>query len=63
MSYTPFIAGFLQPGEKVSGRPVDLVVDREGGLLVSDDYAGLIYRVVYRGAEQAGQTNQGGEKN
>lgn len=29
--------------------PVDLLVMPDGALLVSDDYAGKIYRIVYRG--------------
>jgi glucose/arabinose dehydrogenase len=34
-------------GDRVIGRPVDLVVGRDGSLLVSDDHAGRIYRVTY----------------
>jgi glucose/arabinose dehydrogenase len=29
------------------GRPVDVLVMRDGSLLVSDDYNGIIYRVSY----------------
>ena len=43
-----FAAGWLQ-GESVWGRPVDLEVMRDGSLLVSDDHAGAIYRISYRG--------------
>ena len=42
----PFLTGFLRE-EKVSGRPVDLVVMPDGALLVSDDQLGVIYRVGY----------------
>ena len=43
-----FAEGWLQ-GESVWGRPVDLEVMPDGSLLVSDDYAGAIYRIAYRG--------------
>jgi len=39
-----FITGFIN-GSSVSGRPVDLIVDGDGRLFVSDDKAGLIYVV------------------
>jgi glucose/arabinose dehydrogenase len=46
VSYEPFAQGWLQ-GESVWGRPVDLEVLPDGSLLVSDDYAGAIYRIRY----------------
>jgi glucose/arabinose dehydrogenase len=48
-SWTPFLTGFLQ-NNSYSGRPVDVEVMKDGSLLVSDDYAGAVYRVVYDGA-------------
>lgn len=39
-----FIDGWLQ-GESAWGRPVDIITDRDGSLLISDDKAGAIYRV------------------
>ena len=48
VSYEPFASGWLQ-GEKVWGRPADILVMPDGSLLVSDDYAGAIYRISYRG--------------
>jgi glucose/arabinose dehydrogenase len=42
-----FAGGWLQ-GESAWGRPVDVEVMRDGSLLVSDDYAGAIYRIAYR---------------
>lgn len=45
-SYQPFITGWLQ-GQKSWGRPVDLLVMTDGSLLISDDYAGNLYRVSY----------------
>jgi len=50
VSATPFLTGFLQPGEQVLGRPVDVQVMPDGALLVSDDDAGAIYRVSYQSA-------------
>ena len=48
VAYEPFAQGWLQD-EQYSGRPVDLIVDDDGSLLVSDDYAGKIYRIRYVG--------------
>lgn len=46
----PFLDGFLTD-EKADppmwGRPVDVLVMRDGALLVSDDYNGIVYRVSY----------------
>ena len=58
VSYTRFAAGWLR-GTKpaaagggamvgdVWGRPADVLVMRDGSLLVSDDKAGVIYRISY----------------
>lgn len=48
VSYETFAEGWLHDG-KVWGRPVDVLVMPDGSLLVSDDYAGAIYRIAYRG--------------
>jgi glucose/arabinose dehydrogenase len=48
VSYTPFAEGWLQ-GEQAWGRPADVLVGRDGSLLVADDTAGAIYRITYRG--------------
>lgn len=48
VSATPFISGWLQ-GQKTLGRPVATLVMPDGSLLISDDYAGKIYRVSYQG--------------
>ena len=42
-----FAEGWLQ-GQSVWGRPVDVLVMPDGALLVSDDYAGAIYRISYQ---------------
>jgi glucose/arabinose dehydrogenase len=46
--YEPFAEGWLQ-GERAWGRPADVLVAPDGSLLVSDDHAGAIYRIRYRG--------------
>ena len=43
-----FIEGWLGRRGAVFGRPVDLEELPDGSLLVSDDVAGLVYRVTYR---------------
>ena len=43
-----FAEGWLQ-GESSWGRPVDVEVMPDGALLVSDDKAGMIYRIFYSG--------------
>jgi len=42
----PFITGFLENNSYV-GRPVDVLVMKDGALLVSDDYNGAVYRISY----------------
>ncbi len=48
---TPFLTGFLTD-EKADppmwGRPVDVLLMRDGAMLVSDDYNGIIYRISYK---------------
>jgi glucose/arabinose dehydrogenase len=58
VSYTPFAEGWLR-GVRASrgsqtigdawGRPADVLVMPDGALLISDDEAGAIYRVSYKG--------------
>lgn len=43
-----FADGWLQ-GDSAWGRPVDVEVYKDGSLLVSDDKAGVIYRITYQG--------------
>ena len=45
----PFLTGFLPEGSSNIGRPVDLLVDLDGSLLVSDDAKGRIFRVRHVG--------------
>jgi glucose/arabinose dehydrogenase len=44
--YELFVTGFNRD-DNVYGRPVDLLILDDGSLLISDDYAGAIYRVTY----------------
>lgn len=46
VSYNVFADGWLQGGN-AWGRPVDVEVMHDGSLLVSDDKAGVIYRITY----------------
>jgi glucose/arabinose dehydrogenase len=46
--YAVFAEGWLQ-GSQAWGRPVDVETMRDGSLLVSDDKAGVIYRITYEG--------------
>lgn len=41
-----FITGWLTP-EGALGRPVDILIKDEGVIFISDDKAGVVYRVVY----------------
>jgi glucose/arabinose dehydrogenase len=46
----PFVTGFLQDERAdppMWGRPVDLLVMKDGSVLFSDDYNGIVYRVSY----------------
>ena len=47
---TPFLTGFLQDDKAdppMWGRPVDLLQMKDGSLLFSDDYNGILYRISY----------------
>jgi glucose/arabinose dehydrogenase len=42
----PFLTGFVDNNQYV-GRPADVMVMKDGSLLVSDDHAHAIYRITY----------------
>ncbi len=42
----PFLTGFVENNTYL-GRPVDVLVLKDGSLLVSDDHSGAVYRVTY----------------
>lgn len=49
--YEPFLTGFLLDAKAdppMWGRPNDVMVMKDGSMLVSDDQNGIIYRVTYR---------------
>lgn len=47
-AYEPFATGWLDEStRKAWGRPVDVLVLTDGSMLVSDDMAGVIYRIAY----------------
>lgn len=48
-----FISGWLlKDGKTSSGRPVDIVFDKNGIMYVSDDKAGVVYKVEYIGNDK-----------
>ena len=47
-SVTPFLTGFILDNNYI-GRPVDVQPMKDGSLLVSDDWNGAVYRIVYTG--------------
>jgi len=51
VSYEVFADGWLNPdGRTRWGRPVDINILPDGSMLVSDDFAGVIYRITYEGS-------------
>jgi len=48
-----FASGFLDPETGLyRGRPVDVAVMKDGSMLVSDDFAGALYRISYVGEDK-----------
>lgn len=49
-SYEPFAEGWLDKAkDEAWGRPVDVLQMPDGSMLVSDDYANVVYRIFYKG--------------
>ena len=46
-----FAEGWLDKQGKAAGRPVDILELADGSLLVSDDLAGVIYKISYTGVQ------------
>ena len=44
----PFLTGLIENNQYL-GRPVDVMVMKDGSMLVSDDHNGAIYRISYKG--------------
>lgn len=53
-----FITGWLTEDNKAFGRPVDITVQSGGVMYISDDKAGVIYKVIYNAAIQQGERNK-----
>jgi glucose/arabinose dehydrogenase len=53
-SVEPFLTGFVENNSYI-GRPVDMVVLKDGSMLVSDDYNGAIYRITHGKSKVAEQ--------
>ena len=51
--YEDFLVGFVTPEGNVWGRPVGVVVARDGSLMVTDDGSGTVWRVAYVVKKQA----------
>ncbi len=43
-----FASGWIEGKQGYKGRPADIFVDKDGSLLVADDWAGAIYRISYK---------------
>ncbi len=41
----PFLTGFLNAHDEAQGRPVGVIADKTGALLVADDVGGIVWRV------------------
>ena len=48
------VEGWLRPDNSYIGRPVDVAVLDDGSMLISDDYAGVIYRLRYEAQNESG---------
>lgn len=56
VGYEPFAHGWLNPDANDAwGRPADLLVMPDGSLLLSDDYAGVVYRITYNADSKKGE--------
>jgi glucose/arabinose dehydrogenase len=46
----PFAEGWLNENKEYDGRPMSITMLKDGSMLVSDDYAGAIYKISYVGS-------------
>jgi glucose/arabinose dehydrogenase len=44
---TAFASGWIEGDRGYLGRPADVILDKDGSILVADDWAGAIYRISY----------------
>jgi glucose/arabinose dehydrogenase len=45
--FTVFASGWLNEDQSRWGRPVDVLVIEDGSIIISDDYAGVLYKISY----------------
>ena len=43
-----FASGWLEGDKSYLGRPADILIGRDGSLMVADDWAGAIYQISYK---------------
>jgi glucose/arabinose dehydrogenase len=43
-----FATGWINGDQSYSGRPADILLDKDGAILVADDWAGAVYRISYK---------------
>jgi glucose/arabinose dehydrogenase len=43
-----FATGWINGDQSYSGRPADILLDKDGSILVADDWAGAVYRISYK---------------
>ena len=48
VDFEVFASGWLTPEKEYWGRPVDIELMADGSMLVSDDFAGVVYRISYQ---------------
>jgi glucose/arabinose dehydrogenase len=41
-------SGWIEGDQGYLGRPADIIQDKDGSILVADDWAGAIYRISYK---------------
>ncbi len=46
--YVDFLTGFIVDDGNAWGRPVALMVNKDGSLLLTDDGANIVYRIAYQ---------------
>ena len=42
-----FADGWISGDQNYAGRPDDIILNKDGSILVADDWAGAIYRISY----------------
>jgi glucose/arabinose dehydrogenase len=42
-----FATGWITGDQSYSGRPADIVLAKDGSILIADDWAGAVYRISY----------------